>query len=342
MADMDWYEQALARYGAVETAAGIRSAEPAAPTADAGVDPAAPPDWAAPPPVPAVTPPTRGASRQLVSLLSAGLLLIGGGLGAYFAFSGGQSASAAVALAVSNSLNARTADLTMKITGDEGTQTVSIEGSGATNFSNNQTDMTMTINDGTQDVNEHVLFDGQTVFVNLGNNLIGRILPGKSWVSVDLGQEGAGNGTLPGGTGSGGDPTAMLRILGAQGNPVTALGTSVVNGDSVQGYAVHMTAAGVNRAIAEEHLPSWMKQAVSQVQDPNVTYDVFINGTNQLVRMSSVVHATDQGKKLVSNIEMDFSNYGVPVSITDPSADQVAPFDQFVQAASQLSSSAKV
>jgi hypothetical protein len=371
MADMEWYEQAMARYRAAEAAHTHESREPDAtpPGVDAGtvtpietVVDAPPPQeseslpWAPPSTLtarlqtpspheatwsplssgPAPAPVTVAPRRVLGSLALATAVLVVGSLGAYFALSGGQSASAAVSQAITDSLADHSADVTMTMTGHVSGQTFSLSGTGATDFVNNKSDITMQINAAGRTLTEHALYDGQTIFINLGD-LVGYVLPGKSWLSMDVGQLGTGNSALPGG--GGGDPTALLHVLGAEGNTVTPLGGSVVNGDPVQGYAVRMTRASLDHAIAQAHLPSWMTQAMSLLKDPNVTYDVYINGANRLERTSATVDATVQGQKLVEDVQMDFSNYGMSVSITDPPSDQVASFDQFMQAANQLNSS---
>ncbi len=365
MADKDWYEQVVARYGAVEAPSGAGPAASPQPATDLAPTPPAPPSWLSqamerygvPPesltapgasaeadsiltlPVVATMPAARHVTaRALTTLVVAGLVLMAGGVGAYVAVGGGQSASAAVALAVTNTLGAHTADVTMTVDSNSaGSQTFSLDASGVTDFTNHQTDMSMTIDSAGQSVTERVLYDGQTAFMNVGHNLIGEILPGKSWLSLDLGQVTSGSSSLPGGSES--DPTAMLQLLGAQGNTVTPLGSSVIDGNPVQGYDVLMTPASINRAIAQEHLPSWLEQMVSQVHESSITYDVYINGANQLQRLSSVVHVTAQGQSIVEDIAENFSNYGVPVTITDPPASQVAPFDQFLQVVGQLNSS---
>jgi hypothetical protein len=267
--------------------------------------------------------------------VAAAVALLAGGIGGYVGLGGGQNASAAVALAVNDSLGTRTADWTMQMTGHVAGQTFTMNANGASDFTTNQTNMSMVISDAGQHIVESGVYDGQTVFINLGD-LIGRFEPGKTWVSVDMGHLSTGKGALPGG--GGGDPTAVLRVLGAQGNTVTPLGSSVLNGASVQGYAVHMTQAALDNAIAEEHLPSWMKGAISLLQSPDVTYEVYINGANRLDRLSSTIQATVAGQKLVETVQQDFSNYGAPVHIIDPPPDQVVSFDQFLQAAGQASS----
>jgi hypothetical protein len=51
------------------------------------------------------------------------------------------------------------------------------------------------------------------------------------------------------------------------------------------------------------------------------------------------VTATASGLSVSAAISIDFSNYGTTVSVTAPPADEVAPFQSFLQAAGASQSS---
>jgi hypothetical protein len=348
MADSEWYEQAMERYrlaaakGATSNpeqpvsgdGAGDASAE-ATPGTEESVPALAGSELTGA--IPELGAPSRRNQRGLTALLLTAVLLVGAGVGAYFAVGQGASASAAVSEAMTHSLGNHTADITMTMTAHVAGQSVSMHATGATNFTNQQTNMTMQISSGGQNISERAVYDGQTVFVNLGN-LIGAVVPGKSWVSINISQATSATGSSGLPSGGAGDPSAMLRLMSAQGNSVTPLGGSVIDGVSVQGYAVKMTPAAVARDIAREHLPSWIAKAVSLLHNTAVTYDVYINGANLLERMTSTVASTVDNQKLVENIQAEYSNYGAPVTVVDPPASQVLPFNQFVADAAQRSS----
>ncbi len=274
--------------------------------------------------------PQKGRAGGFLALAGAAVLLAGGGVGAYFVLGHTTNAAAAVATAVQESLNRKTADLSMHISASAAGTTATITGTGSMDFATNAVNLTMNINAGGQSITERAVYDGATIFVNLGS-LVGLAAPGKSWVSIDTGQPTSGAGGVGGTGGTVGNPTAMLKLLGAQGNQVVALGSSMVNGVSVQGYTVHLTPASITKDLSEAHLPSWMKQAVSTVQSPDVTEDVYIDGSNQLLSVVATVHARANNQNVVENTSMDFSNYGTSVAIVDPPPNDVVSFSQFQQ-----------
>jgi hypothetical protein len=342
MADSEWYEQVMERYrlAAAESDPSATeqppSGEPEAGTAPAGMEEGVPVS-AASELAGANSGPGSPSRRGLRALVLAGVILIGCGVGAYFAVGNGPSASAAVAAAMTHSLGNHTADMTMSMTGQVAGQTISMHATGAINFTNDQTNMNMQISSNGQNISERAVYDGQTVFVNLGS-IIGELVPGKSWVSINIGQAGSSTGTsaLPGG--GTGDPNAMMRVLTAQGNSVRPLGGSVIDGVSVQGYAVKLTPAVIARDIAHAHLPSWMAKSMTLLHGADVTYDVYIDSANLLERISATIDGMVDQQKLVENIEMDYSNYGTAVTVVDPPGSQVLPFNQFVADAAQRNS----
>jgi hypothetical protein len=348
-ANSDWYEQAMARYAA----AGVGEQERNPSTAADPTDPSsnAVPGWYAEAltryglDVPVGAGPTPGgmaASPSMVSdtvvkvsgavkaLVLSGLTLVGGGIGAFVALDGSTPASASIAQAVGNTLNAHTSDVAVQMTSQVDGQSFTVHATGAIDFDTSAMELSMQIDAGGQQIPEKLILDGGTVFMNMGP-LVSYLLPGKDWVSLPVGGSTSG---LSGSFASGDtdNPSAMLHFLAAEGNGVTSLGTSVVDGQEVTGYAVHMTQQAVDNEIAQEHLPSWMQQAVSKVVVPDETSKVYINDAGQLQSVVSDVDASVDGTNVVEQESEQFSNYGAPVSITDPPASDVAPFSQFLQA----------
>jgi hypothetical protein len=287
------------------------------------------------------SPPGPGRGKALIVLSVAAVVLIAAGLGGYFVFGRGADASAAVSTALTDSLHDRTADLTMNMTISGGTTTAKITADGDTDFTNDQTNLTMNIGELGHSLTERAVYDGATAFVNLGE-VVGEIVPGKSWVSLSIGQQGSGSGAGGLTNGMSGNPTAMLKVLSAQGNDVTPLGGSTVDGDPVQGYSVKMTPAELKKDVSEEHLPSWMQQAMAQVHESDVTYQVYIDGSNLLKSVANTVHITADNQTLVEHMNMTYSNYGTSVSVVDPPSDQVVPFSQFLQAATAKGSNTTI
>jgi hypothetical protein len=262
-------------------------------------------------------------------LLTTGLTL--------WAASGQNAADAAVAGAVTSAINDRTATLSMNGSESLAGASISISGSGAMDFTQNDMRMQVDLSVAGQELTANAVYLDKSVYINLGD-LVGKVLPGKSWVSLNFGQLSGGKaGASPLGLGASSlpnDPVAVLTLLGADGNTATDLGPSTIKGVAVEGYSVKVDAAAIRAEISGKSLPSWMRPALSTVSNPDVSYKVFINQSGELVRQTQDVTLKESGVTLHEVGSIDFSDYGVPVTITVPPAGQVATFQQFVQAAS--------
>jgi hypothetical protein len=156
---------------------------------------------------------------------------------------------------------------------------------------------------------------------------ISTIEPGKSYVSADIGameKSGATSSPL-----SNLDPTATLALLEQQGATVTSLGSSNIDGVDVTGYQVDLSNAQIQSKLQD--IPSWLRQAASQIDFSGLTYDVYVDGSNQIRRCSVTTQITVAGQTVSANVDEDLSQYGDPVSISAPPAYQVVSLQQFLQ-----------
>ena len=177
----------------------------------------------------------------------------------------------------------------------------------------------------------------------LGSPQLDQVIPGKSWLSIDLSSLQKAAGAAPSGDlgGLGNDPAVELQMLAQEGNTVVATGPSTIDGVAVQGYSVQISAAAVANELKNADLPSWLRQAASQVKAQDTTMDVFVDQAGLLRAVRMHVKET-LGSEASSDVTMTIglSDYGAPVTITAPPADQVESFPQFLQSAmSQAASS---
>jgi hypothetical protein len=128
---------------------------------------------------------------------------------------------------------------------------------------------------------------------------------------------------------------ATIRVLSAPGNDVSDLGSSKVNGNDVHLYSVHLTRSQIDRDIAQERLPTFMRQAIALVHIPAITYTLAINGTNQLTQMKATLHIQLDGHQVTELLTEGYSRYGTKVSVTAPPSSQVIPLQTFLQIAQQ-------
>jgi hypothetical protein len=278
--------------------------------------------------------------RTLVKGLSLVMAIVVVGVGAFLLFGRGKSADAAVTDAVNSALASHTADLDISGSGGAAGSTFSLSGTGAIDFGQNALQMSLKISSGPEQIAEQAVYLNKTIYLNLGNE-IGQVLPGKSWISLDLSQltQGSTAKSLGSGGSLGNDPAATLQILSQNGNKATDLGPSTVNGAQVEGYAVEVDQAAIKADLAKENLPAWLHQAVKNVSNQNVTYKVYVNGAGQLARMTTATTETVSGTAVNEAVTMDFTNYGATVSVTAPPAGEVGTFQSFFQAAQSLSGS---
>ena len=269
--------------------------------------------------------------RRSIPFALLGILTIGTGLAAFFAVRESTTPSEALASALTNSLRFKTAAVTTSI-GVKGLGSTSmITSVGVINFDTEASTQDLRIVSGSQSLGEVIVSDGSKIFLHLDGGIIGKIAPGKSWVSLPSGVLGT---SVTGGGGASND-AAILRVLGASGNEVSDLGPARVNGQSVHLYAEHLTTTRINRDIAQEHLPQFVRQAIALVHIPAVTYTLAINGASQLSRMTATVRLHAGGQQITEYVAAVYSHYGTPVKVSAPPAREVIPFQTYFQKAEE-------
>jgi hypothetical protein len=273
---------------------------------------------------------------KVLTLVVAVVALAGG----TFLFLGRHTnADAAVADAATTTLQAHSVDVAISGSVGVAGTTIAFTGSGAMDFAQNAEQLSLNESVGNQQLTENLVYLNKVAYVSIGNE-IGQIFPGKSWVSLDLSSLSSSGAAASLGAGSSvNDPASVLQALKADGNTVVDLGSSTVNGQSVQGYSVHLDATAINNEIAHENLPAWMQQAIQELVSADEVYDVYVNSSGLVVRVTVSVTATALSESINENVTMDFSNYGAAVSVTAPPADEVEPFQSFLQAAGSQSPS---
>lgn len=277
---------------------------------------------------PGVSVPRR--SRRLVVVAVVVVVALVAAATAVALVGGTKSAQAAVIDSVNSTLADHTAHMTMTMSGGATGATFTGTGSGAVDFTQGAMQLQMNLNVDSQSVSLNALYVGQTVYIGFAQ--LGEIEPGKTWLSLDLSslQSAAGGG--PGALGSGNNPAAMLRIFAQQGSTVVPLGGSTVDGVAVQGYSVTFNPAAIKRELANDNLPAWLRQAVSQVNLSELKGDLYVDGSGMLLRFSIGLNASSGSSGPVAVDEsLDFSDFGTPVDVTAPPADQVVSFQQFLQ-----------
>jgi hypothetical protein len=274
----------------------------------------------------------RARKRRFVPFALLGTMTIGTGLAALFAVRESSTPSEAVASALMNSLQFKSAATTTSVEVEESGGTATVTSEGVTSFDAAATTLVVHIVSGKEHIGEHVIGDGSKIYVHLDGGVIGRVVTGKSWVSLPSGQ--SATSSVAGGSGAG-DAAATIKVLSATGNDVSDLGPSRVNGHAVHLYSVHLTRSQINRDIAQEHLPQFMRQAIALVHIPAITYTLVINQSNQLTQMRAILHLQSDGRQVTEHLAEGYSRYGAKVKVSAPPADEVIPLETFLQIAQE-------
>jgi hypothetical protein len=244
------------------------------------------------------------------------------------------NADAAIIKAVDHALGDKTAQVKLTENISEGGKSTSASGTGAIDFNRNAYQLNLRSNTNGKETDITGIFLGGTIYENIPG--ISQIAPGKSWVSLDLSALKQITGTTSVLSAS---PLAALNALAQQGATVTDLGSSIVDRRSVEGYLVTFDASKLEKQIQRAKFPTWMQTAISSIAINSTIERVYLNGQS-LVEVST--HDSFNSKTLGSIIINDscrYSNYGTPVAITTPSANEVIPFTQFLKLAGTRSSS---
>lgn len=243
-----------------------------------------------------------------------------------------------VLTATQTTLGQRTADLIFAGTVTASGHAVPISGTGQAVLSDPQqyaAKISISAPDGTALQEKEIASSGDFYLgISSGAQDVSSLVPGKHWVQIPLPI--GGNSSL--GTGTS-DPLTQLEMAAAKGNTVTSVGTETIRGITTSGYAVTISRANLLKSeqsyLSSSGLDPATKQQISQaVQSfPTPTIYVWFDSSKLLRRMGFTTNQTQNGKNLAVNLEMDYVNYGAPVSISTPSSSDVVPLSQFLAAA---------
>jgi hypothetical protein len=270
------------------------------------------------------TPVAAGLSVLVVLLLVAGAFVI---------FGGSRSASAEVIDAVNSTLGDKTAQISMNETITTAGKTLTATGTGAMDFTHEALQVNLNASLDGQQVPIEADYVAGVIYEQIPG--LDQILPGKSWISLDLSslQNASASSQDPSAQNVGANPSVILRALAQQGNSVVALGPSTLDGVAVNGYAVKMNAAAVSQQLKKANLPAWIRQSLVGLKTHDINLKVYVDNSD-LLRSFQFQTTESKGSSGPIDISetLDFSHYGTPVSVTVPPADQVASFQQLLQA----------
>ena len=271
---------------------------------------------------------SRTPLAAAVSIIVVILLIVG----AVVVFGNSTSASAKVINAVTSTLNDGTAHVTLNLSGSAQGTNVTGTGSGNIDFTDNALQLQMNVAADGQQVPISAIYLGGVVYETIPG--LSTLVPGKSWLSIDLSALQKAEAQSPSTQGLGNNPTVMLQMLAQQGNKVVPLGPSTVGGVAVDGYSVTVNPSTVSQELKKANLPSWMQQTVAGLKVHNIDMLVYIDHAGLLRSFEIQLTESDATTGPVTIDEtLNLSDYGTPVNVTAPPADQVESFQQLLQVA---------
>ncbi len=261
------------------------------------------------------------------------VLVVGTGVAVYERSHSSPDTGTALTSAVATTEQSKTADVALSMSLAAGGPSVTIAGNGDSDLAGNATNLTLAFSAAGQPLTERAVIDGTTAYYNIGP-LVGGVVPGKSWVSMDVGKSSSSSSSF----GTGGiftDPSTLIAVIGAPGTALHALGPAVVNGSRVQQYSVNLGPAGIKKAIASDTLPGNLRAEMSAVHYSRLAYVVGINGTNHVAQIRTTGAYSAGGVHFTVTGTMDMSDFGTPVTVAPPPPSAVVSFQRFETIAGQ-------
>lgn len=214
-------------------------------------------------------------------------------------------------------------DNTVKVTGTISAAGTNIQLSGSEQFSPAKVAMTLSTSGGaTGAMNMSEIYDGTNFYIQ--DAQFASMDGGKPWAQINLSGLGGAGSSIQSLLDSvkNQSPTTQLEPLLASGD-LADLGPATVNGTQTTHYSGTLTEAQVTALAPTQGLSAAQVQQIKQLMQAggltSETIDVWIDSNNLLTQLKDSA-TTSAG---ISTTTMDFTDWGAPVSITDPPASEV-------------------
>jgi len=242
---------------------------------------------------------------------------------------------ASVLLATSE---AKTARVSMTgLGGASGTSSgIDLNGSGAVDFQSQDTELALNAGVAGESVtlNERIV-DG-IVYTELPIAMPGS---SKRWLKID--PQGVLGSDLQSLSQSQSDPTRFLSYLAGVSNDVTAVGHEEVRGVDTTHYRATVD---MSKALGTSKLPpalqDRLRSLAPQLGAAKLPVEVWVDNDGRArkevvtVRVADLIGGKDAGSKLGGDaslrMELEFYDFGAPVTVVAPPADQVMSLDSFI------------
>jgi hypothetical protein len=229
--------------------------------------------------------------------------------------------SNAVATSYTSTVNMKSAQLSLALgVTQPGRAAVNLTGAGAVSFATDQSEFSL------------VVPQAGTFQIRLVGGTLYLMIPpqaqvatgGKPWGAISLASLQPGSSSLPGlGTGSS-DPSQILGYLQGVSTSVTNLGSATVRGVQTTHYRA---VVDLNKAAQAnpQAAPAYQK-LMSQIHTSTLPVDVWTDSSNRVNQLRIQIPVSEgQGQSGTANVNLTLQlfDFGVPVTVAAPPADQV-------------------
>jgi hypothetical protein len=284
---------------------------------------------------------SRFSPRAAVAALVTGLLLTACGPGGSTGSAPANQPEApkvtpleAITLAAAKTTEAKTAKFTMTVKAVEGSKQPEVfTADGVMDYANNKVEMTVQAADGTT----RMVMDGNVYYISVPGD---EVLPGKSWLKMDIGAlaEAAGVdlGSLP--QSATNDPTQALAFLKGVSDDVREVGKEQVRGTETTHYAATIDLLKAVEQQAPEQKEQ-LEQALKQVEMTSAPAHIWVDAEGRARKLQYNLTGKDAGGKggdASTDLSIEMFEFGTPVTVTKPPANQTVDFAAFLEELKKL------
>ncbi len=131
------------------------------------------------------------------------------------------------------------------------------------------------------------------------------------------------------------------EILGVVG-PVhrgdhVELGTQTIGGSSTAGYQVAIPQSAIAHQLASPQIPLWPKAAFAHINFTDARETLHIDQSNRLRQFGFQMTVAGASRSMSYSETVDLSHFGLPVSISAPTAGKTVSYQKLLRDAQALS-----
>jgi hypothetical protein len=262
---------------------------------------------------------TVGPSRT-VAIVGIVLVVVVAAIALGFRLAGTSSGGAATAVrGALVTLAKNTADLSISESIDVEGQIGTATGSGKCNLQIDACSATLNYNGALSQLGtESMLYFGRIMYLKLAGT-VGASFP-TPWISLPFKAS-----NRPSALGSTGSPLAGLALLTRPGAVLRDEGMVKVDGVAMHRYGVTIVNSSTKSVVSrdESGLPVWLANPTTQGPLGALSMTLDINASGKIGRISFMTSATQDGTFAIVHATETVTSYGVPVTITVPSKNQL-------------------